>query len=80
MAPNSATPRSWWTTSTRYHQGHRLAGAPHNDPFRLRVVQRATLGRSGIQNLPIDELRAHIGADLAADIRALLAGGRNVRR
>ena len=58
-----------------YHQGHRLAGAPHNDPFRLRVVQRATLGRSGIQNLPIDELRAHIGADLAADIRALLAGG-----
>src|SRR5271168_5143382 len=58
-----------------YHQGHRLAGAPHNDPFRLRVVQRATLGRSGIQNLPIDELREHIGADLAADIRALLANG-----
>ncbi|OBG72903.1 exodeoxyribonuclease V subunit beta [Mycobacterium sp. E1715] len=58
-----------------YHRGHRLAGAPHNDPFRLRVVQRATLGRSGIQNLPIDELRAHIGADLAADIRALLAAG-----
>ncbi|UXA09225.1 exodeoxyribonuclease V subunit beta [Mycobacterium sp. SMC-2] len=58
-----------------YHQGHRLAGAPRNDPFRLRVVQRESLGRSGIQNLPIDELRAHIGADLAADIRALLAGG-----
>ena len=32
-----------------YHQGHRLAGAPYNDPFRLRVVQRPTLGRSGIQ-------------------------------
>ena len=58
-----------------YHQGHRLAGAPHNDPFRLRVVKRPTLGRSGIQNLPIDELREHIGADLAADIRALLASG-----
>ncbi|MGH3554944.1 MAG: UvrD-helicase domain-containing protein, partial [Mycobacterium sp.] len=58
-----------------YHQGHRLAGAPSNDPFRLRVVQRATLGRSGIQNLPISELREHIGADIAADIRALLAGG-----
>jgi len=58
-----------------HHQGHRLAGAPRNDPFRLRVVQRATLGRNGLQNLPIDELRAHIGADLAADIRALLAGG-----
>ena len=58
-----------------HHQGHRLAGAPHNDPFRLRVVQRPTLGRSGIQNLPIDELRQHIGADLAADVRALLASG-----
>jgi exodeoxyribonuclease V beta subunit len=57
------------------HQGHRLAGAPHNDPFRLRVVQRPTLGRSGTQNLPIDEIRHHIGADLAADIRALLASG-----
>jgi exodeoxyribonuclease V beta subunit len=56
-----------------HHQGHRLAGAPHNDPLRLRVVQRPALGRSGIQNLPIDELRAHIGADLAADVRALLA-------
>lgn len=58
-----------------HHQGHRLAEAPHNDLFRLRVVQRPTLGRSGIQNLPIDELRQHIGADLAADIRALLASG-----
>jgi exodeoxyribonuclease V beta subunit len=56
-----------------HHQGHRLAGAPRNDPFRLRVVRRATLGRSGLANLPIDELRDHIGADLAADIGALLA-------
>jgi exodeoxyribonuclease V beta subunit len=56
-----------------HHQGHRLAGAPHNDPFRLRVVQRPTLGRSGLENLPIDELRDHIGADVATDIRALLA-------
>ncbi|WP_145014055.1 exodeoxyribonuclease V subunit beta [Mycobacterium marseillense] len=58
-----------------HHRGHRLAGAPHNDPFRLRVVARNTLGRRGMQNLPIDELREHIGADLAADIRALLAAG-----
>ncbi|OBG75067.1 MULTISPECIES: exodeoxyribonuclease V subunit beta [unclassified Mycobacterium] len=58
-----------------HHRGHRLAGAPSNDPFRLRVVARKTLGRRGIANLPIDELRAHIGADLAADIRALLASG-----
>lgn len=49
-----------------HHRGHRLAGAPRNDPFRLRVVSRKTLGRRGIQNLPIDELREHIGADLAA--------------
>jgi exodeoxyribonuclease V beta subunit len=58
-----------------HHKGHRLAGAPRNDPFRLRVVRRATLGRSGLANLPIDELREHIGADLSADIGALLAGG-----
>ncbi len=63
------------TTSTRNTSGHRLAGAPHNDPFRLRVVRRATLGRSGTQNLPIDDLREHIGRDLAADIGALLASG-----
>lgn len=58
-----------------HHRGHRLSGAPRNDPFRLRVVQRNTLGRSGLANLPIAELRSHIGADLAADIRALLAAG-----
>ena len=56
------------------HRGSRLANAPSTDPFRLRVVKRATFGRSGIQNLAIDDLRAHIGRDLAADIRALLAG------
>jgi exodeoxyribonuclease V beta subunit len=58
-----------------HHQGHRLTGARLNDPFRLRVVQRPTLGRSGTANLPIDDLRDHIGGDLAADIRALLASG-----
>ncbi|MGA7051026.1 MAG: exodeoxyribonuclease V subunit beta, partial [Mycobacterium sp.] len=58
-----------------HHQGHRLAGAPHNDPFRLRVARRATFGRSGTQNLAIDDLREHIGRDLAADIGALLASG-----
>lgn len=57
------------------HRGHRLAGAPRNEPFRLRVVARKTLGRRGVQNLPIDQVREHIGADLASDIRALLASG-----
>ncbi|BBX48060.1 exodeoxyribonuclease V subunit beta [Mycobacterium cookii] len=58
-----------------HHKGHRLVGAPHNDPFRLRVVARETLGRSGVTHPPIDAIRDHIGADLAADIRALLASG-----
>ena len=58
-----------------YHRGSRLAGAPHNDPFRLRVVSRATFGRRGTQHVSIDDFREHIGADLAADIGALLANG-----
>jgi len=57
------------------HAGHRLAGAPRNDPFRLRVVKRETFGRRGVQNLSINDLRDHIGKDLAADIGALLASG-----
>jgi exodeoxyribonuclease V beta subunit len=56
-----------------HHRGSRLAGAPNCDPFRLRVVKRTTFGRRGIDNLAIDDLRAHISRDLAADIRALLA-------
>lgn len=55
-----------------HHQGHRLAGAPRNEPFRLRVVTRK---RAGTRAIPIADLRAHIGKDLAADIGALLAGG-----
>lgn len=55
------------------HHGHRLAGAPHNDPFRLRVVRREMLGRKGLANPRIDELREHIGRDLAVDIGRLLA-------
>lgn len=58
-----------------HHRGSRLAGAPHNDPFRLRVVARAAHGRKGVQQIPIDDLRSYIGRDLAADIGALLASG-----
>ncbi|SBS75517.1 Exodeoxyribonuclease V beta chain [uncultured Mycobacterium sp.] len=57
-----------------HHRGSRLAGATRTDPFRLRVVRRETFGRRGIQNMPIDDLRSHIGRDLAADIGALLSG------
>ena len=58
-----------------HHPGRRLAGAPRNDPFRLRVVRRDTFGRSGTEPILIGELRAHIPADLAADIGDLLASG-----
>ncbi|OBC04861.1 exodeoxyribonuclease V subunit beta [Mycobacterium sp. 852013-50091_SCH5140682] len=55
-----------------HHQGHRLAGAPRNDPFRLRVVSR---NGKDAKTIPIDRLRTHIGRDLAADIGALLTSG-----
>lgn len=55
------------------HQGHRLAGAPNNAPFRLRVVSRPTLGFARGQNIPIDDVRKHVVADLAADVAATLA-------
>ncbi|MCV7281765.1 exodeoxyribonuclease V subunit beta [Mycolicibacterium flavescens] len=54
------------------HTGSRLAGAPCTDPFRLRVVRRETLGRSGTGVIPIDQLRTHIPRDLAADVALLL--------
>ncbi|GFG73178.1 exodeoxyribonuclease V subunit beta [Mycobacterium botniense] len=57
------------------HDGHRLAGAPHNAPFRLRVVKRRALGYGGTDNIPIARLRQHIPADLAGDIAGLLASG-----
>ena len=55
------------------HQGTRLAGAPHPDPFRLRIVPRAPCGLSGDKMRAIDDVRAHRGKDVAADIAALLA-------
>lgn len=55
-----------------HHRGSRLAGAPRNDPFRLRVVSRSG---TGTRTISMDKLRTHIGDDLAADIGALLASG-----
>ena len=55
--------------------GHRLAGAPRNDPFRLRVVSRDVFGLSGTETLKKDILWPHILEDLAADVRSLLASG-----
>lgn len=56
-------------------QTHRLAGAPCNDPFRLRVVSRDAFGLRGTRTIPMDDLRPYIAADLAADVKALLASG-----
>lgn len=56
------------------HQGHRLTGAPRNDPFRLRVVGRGGFGVQQHKIIPIGALRTHITADLAADVSALLEG------
>lgn len=57
------------------HSEHRLQGAPHNAPFRLRVVNRDQFGTRPDRVIPIDKLRQHIPTDLAADVKALLASG-----
>jgi exodeoxyribonuclease V beta subunit len=58
-----------------HHTGSRLSGAPSDAPFRLRVVRRETLRRSGTNPIYISDLRTHIPADMAADIGNLLASG-----
>ncbi|MGZ8801944.1 MAG: exodeoxyribonuclease V subunit beta [Mycobacterium sp.] len=55
------------------HKEHRLAGAPHNEPFRLRVVNRDQFGTRQDRVIPIDRLRQHIPRDMAADIAQLLS-------
>lgn len=55
------------------HRGHRLVGAPRNDPFRLRVVSPESCGVVGPQSIKMDVLRPHVARDLAADVRSLLA-------
>ncbi|WP_027331819.1 exodeoxyribonuclease V subunit beta [Mycolicibacterium tusciae] len=57
------------------HKEHRLKGAPHNEPFRLRVVSRDTLRTKQDRVITMDRLRTHISEDLASDIAALLASG-----
>ena len=58
-----------------HHHGHRLAGAPHNDPFRLRVVRRDGFGVDQDKVIRIADLRPYIAKDLAADIAELLDSG-----
>ncbi|MGH3361894.1 MAG: UvrD-helicase domain-containing protein, partial [Nocardioides sp.] len=60
---------------TAHHPGSRLTGAPHGDPFRLRVVRRDQFGKRGEKPLVVGQTRPHIARDLALDVRALLASG-----
>ncbi len=60
---------------TAHHAPHRLAGAPRNQPFRLRVVGREKFRVKPLETIPIAELRTHIARDLAADVARLLATG-----
>ncbi len=60
---------------TAHHPGSRLTGAPHPDPFRLRVVRRDHFGKRGEKPLFVGQTRPHIARDLALDVRALLASG-----
>ncbi len=60
---------------TAHHDESRLAGAPHPDPFRLRVVRRDQLRKAGSSPLTVGEVRPLIAQDLAHDVRALLASG-----
>ncbi len=56
-------------------RSRRLQGAPHTAPFRLRLVGRDPFGVDQSKTIPIESLRRHIPADLAADVGALLASG-----
>lgn len=67
-----------------HRAGGRLTGAPRDDPLRLRVLTRSTLGHRGTRPPGIDILRSRVGKDLAADIGGLLSSdamfdGRPVR-
>ncbi|GAB2870120.1 UvrD-helicase domain-containing protein [Nocardioides pacificus] len=57
------------------NDGSRLAGAPVNAPFRLRVVRREQLGRRGRAALRMPDVRELIGRDVAHDILRLLTSG-----
>lgn len=58
-----------------HYHGSRLAGAPCNEPVRLRVVSRKAFGLTGTKGPAIADLRDHIPKDLAADIGGLLTSG-----
>ena len=88
-APRSATRTSSCGRSRPTARTHRLAGAPCNDPFRLRVVSRDSFGIRGTRTIPMDDLRAvhrrrprrrrQGAARLRRDLRRRQRGPRPVR-
>ena len=72
---------SWCARSRPATQRHRLAGAPHNDPFRLRVVTREQFGLTAAPAPSRWTTCApHVAADLAADVKRAARQRRDVRR
>ncbi|GAA1905043.1 UvrD-helicase domain-containing protein [Lapillicoccus jejuensis] len=55
------------------HEHARLVGAPHPAPFRLRVLDRYSMGVDPGRTASVADLRARVADDLAADVAALLA-------
>ncbi len=62
------------------HEGSRLEGAPHGEPFRVRLLDRAQLGGRGTTALKMPQVRDVVPDDLAADVAALLSSGATFRR
>ena len=57
-----------------HHPESRLTGDPSGAaPVRLRVLRREELGRRGSRPLQMADVRPRVAADLAADVRRLLA-------
>lgn len=57
------------------HPGTRLEGSPAAAPFRVRVLDRATLNWRADRLPPVAKIRPLIAADVAEEIAALLASG-----
>ncbi len=58
-----------------HHEGTRLHGAPHPEPFRIRAVAREGFRLTRRGDIPMRAARVHIAQDCAADIAGLLAAG-----
>lgn len=57
------------------HAGPRLRGAPSEAPFRVRVLDRSTIGWRADRLPPVGKMRPLVAADVAGEIGALLASG-----